>query len=215
MHVTCSCGKILRIRDDGLAKRVRCPACKSIFTVDPADQLKNEAAIQEGHPRHFAPDEGIDDGPSHSWRDEDDISFKSSALVWIFGIAAAAVLLIGAGAAAFVLLLRALAADEGAIVAQPMPVRPVVPPKLIVIEEADLAPRGKEPKQVKFAAAPARLADVNWVRTLAYAPDGKHLATVQNFSNGLAHYVLQVWEVPSGKQRFKLHEGNDNVDLIA
>ncbi|HYV39188.1 MAG TPA: WD40 repeat domain-containing protein [Gemmataceae bacterium] len=74
-------------------------------------------------------------------------------------------------------------------------------------------PTAKQLKEVPRVPSPTELAKLAYVQELVFAPDGKLLATIQFFS-GRAHYALQIWDLASGKELLKLHEGNDSVEQI-
>ncbi len=61
IHVTCACGKALRLADDKQGKRVRCPACQGVLTVGPPAAAAPGQAVAPA-PRR-APGNGAAAGP--------------------------------------------------------------------------------------------------------------------------------------------------------
>ena len=231
MRVPCECGKVLNMADELLGKKVRCPACKTVFvareaarlrlvpvagvTAQPTkkqvgnDQLRSSAlSPQRGRREH-----GEEATPRPRKRGN---KTSGASGLWI-GLGIGGVVLAVALTVVVVLLLIKRDSPASSPLEQKTaqnnpgvpPLRPAGPPDTKPVSKPNTKP---PPPAVNVIVAPDELSQLSHVEELAFSQDGRYLATMQFLDPRVTKegdiHVFQVWDLATGKPLWKLHQGN-------
>jgi len=210
MRIKCQCGKLLQINEQLEGRRVRCPGCGRVVR-EPEGLPPLAREPKPGISKRTGPTVQTQERGQTQPRSTDDAeqlhpsppSYFRWIIVGISGGAAVLILVI----LGFVFLWKP---DQGKQLPQDgdklVGHQPKKQPQFLPEKQV------QEAKPVPRLEAPTQLSKLAHVRDVTFSSDGKLLATVQYFGNGTVYNVLQIWDLASGEQLFKLHEDNFQID---
>src|SRR5262245_3346308 len=107
VQLSCSCGKLLRVRDDLAGKRIKCPSCGASLFVKEASPKRGEEAIDAKRERRGS-EVGEEDRPRASRRKKQ--ADNKGLLIAL--VSAGALLVLGGGVLAIILLSGGRSGDD-------------------------------------------------------------------------------------------------------
>jgi hypothetical protein len=211
MQITCACGKRLRLRDDLLGKRVKCPGCGEILLAEAPRKTprEDEAEDQPSVVKRKAPRRDEDDEEPRPLRRSRKQATRPSPVVWL-ALGGGGVVLVLAVVIALVVFGRKSSPGKG-------DGSDNQPADLSAGKVSPAQGKGTGNQPADDTAGLTGLRALKDVRLVAYSSDGKHLATLLIRPNsGTFENLIQVWDMGMGQETAQIKASqNQPYDRMA